>query len=104
MGSAKKRVQVAKEKLEELEKIFEDLYAEAKEAAKALKDAEKLAGETSKTGEWMFADAGSMIPLGTFFARFNPTRWSGEQTYAKMIEYMQELIRKEEGGRPITIK
>lgn len=95
----------------------EELLAKSREeeqvANTTLTEALAASGQAaSLMCEWMYADAGTGHPVsagaGQYFARFNPFRWSGGQTYAKTISDLGELVKKtEETGeaqRSITLR
>jgi len=107
LASCQERVDVWQRRVEET--------LEAKTAAEqAVAEAKRLLAEADKERdaagakmiEWMFADAGASIPLGTFFARFNPTRWSGPQTYTRTLKDMDDLLDKggDERNRSVRVK
>lgn len=104
----RKKVEKAKEQLEEAKRILEDDIESEKVAATALKEALVAAGKVEEhtntvQSEWMFGDAGTGA-----LSILNPMRWSGRQTLATTVNTLNAMVKyAEEQGeaqRPIIVR
>jgi glycosyltransferase involved in cell wall biosynthesis len=94
----------------EREGILAEATANEKEAKEKFDKALAASGKAqSSVCEWMYGDAAAgMGGLFKMCARYNPTRWSGAQTFQKTIQDLDELRKHQaelkENPRPILIR
>lgn len=108
--SLKEAAEHAQRFVGERELIFTEAQEKNAEAQTNLTKALEASGKAKmKKCEWMYGDAAKgMGGLFTMAARFNPTRWSGDQLYSRTIEDLTQLQKQQEelkeDARPIILK